>query len=380
MPDDKDRLISSEIVEYKSMDLSEPMEVDEKDDVDSKCSESRTDEVTACGTLASGDKDMVDSSENIENGSKEADHSETEATSKADTVGKPESCNRTEATSEAMGTDGKLESRTPKAIDLEPPLACDLHVDSGKSLESRTELAGDIRPMAVDDKASDEIAAESESRIGEENDVEASNSTKISEEKASKGRNSDSLEVSKNVTEEETRDAKQRVDDCSITGVAAVELKITYDEKPESVVNEITGNGTAECTTDRNRDIATDGAEKLERSTSKLNYSEPNGGVNTDCTSLSKCLTSKPGGSEPVVAHDKFTNNMKPCRDKDHGESTDKPERVIKLVTYSKRKSSDKKHMVDSSEDPQQQKINEAVDSKTKGALVKHSVPSDMDS
>ncbi|CAH2036016.1 unnamed protein product [Thlaspi arvense] len=342
-PDDKDSLISSENVEHKSMDLSELMEVDEKDDLDSKCSESRTDEVTAFETLASADKDMVDSSEKTGNGSKEADHSETAETSK-----------------DFSDMAEKLESGPSKAIDLEPPRASDLHV---------TEKAGDSEPMAVD-----EIAGESESRTAEENDAEASNSTKISEEKAEKGRKSDSLEVSRNVSEE------PRVDDCNTTGDAKVELEITYDEKPESAVTEIT-----ECTIDRNRDIATDGAEKSELSTSKLNYSVPsedmvdfnmediatdcadtdpgtvNGGINADCTGLSKCLTSKPGGSEPVVAaHEKLSNS---------GECADKPVRVIKLVTYSKRKSSDRKHMVDSSEEPKQ-KTNDAVDSKTKGALV----------
>lgn len=332
------------------------MEVDEKDDVES---ESRTDEVTAFDTLASGDKDMVDLSEEIETGSKEDNHSETAEISKdlSDTVGKPESCSRTEHTFEATQT-------------------CDLDVlDSGKSIESRTEENADIEPMTVD-----EIAAESETRIREENGVEASNSIKISEEKAEEGRKSDSLEVSNNVSEEEDRDA-------------AVELEITYDEKPESAVTEITGNGIPECTTDRNRNKATDSAEKLECSTSKLNDSEPcedmddstikfrhksscatdsdlgtvNGGVNAD-------------GSESVMAHDKITTITKPSHDKDHGESADKRERVVKLVTYSKRKSSDKKHMVDSSEEAQQ-KINEAVDSKTKSALDKSpSVPRDMDS
>lgn len=371
------------------MDLSEQMEVDEKDDVDSKCSESRTDEVTAFGTLASSDKDKVDSSEKTENCSK-ADHSETAEISKdlSDTVGKLESCSRTGGTSEAMGTDEKLEFSTPKATDLGPQPACDLYVpDSGKSIESRTEKAVDIEPMAVD-----EIAGESESRIGEENDVEASNITMISEEKA------DSNNV---ISKDKARDAKPIVDYSSTTGDDRMESEITYDEKLDSAATEIIGNSTAECTTDGNRDIATDGAEKLERSTSKINNSEPsedmddstmklrhttscaadsdlgtvNGVVNSDSTILSKCLTSK-----PVVAHDKFTNITKSSHNMDYGESGDKPERVIKLVTYSKRKSSDKKQMVDSNEDPQQ-KVNNAVDTKTKGSLDKsHSVPRDLDS
>ncbi|CAA0277808.1 unnamed protein product [Arabidopsis thaliana] len=345
VPDDKDNLISSENVEYKSMDLSEQMEVDEKDDVDSKYSESITDEVAAFGTPASGDRDMVDFSDKTENGSKEADHSETAEISKdlSDTVGKPESCSRTRGTYEAIGTDAKLKSNTPEAINLEPQPGCDLYVpDSGNSTESRTEKAA---------------------------------------EEACVGRIS--------------------IDDCSTTGDAAVELEITYDEKLDRVVTEITGNDAAECMTDGNRDIATDGAENLEPSTSKLNYSEPsediddstmkfrhntscvadsdletvNGGVNADCSSSSKCLTSK-----PVVAHDKFTNLTKPSHDKGYGESADKPERVIKLVTYSKRKSSDKKHMIESNEDPQQ-KVNDSVDSKNKGSLDKsQSVPGDMDS
>ncbi|KAL0797070.1 hypothetical protein Bca101_068447 [Brassica carinata] len=372
-PEDKDSLVSSENVEYKSMDPPEAMDVDEKDD-----------EVTTFGTLASDDKDMVDSSEQTEDRPKEDDRSETAEISKdlSDSVGKPESCSIAQSVLEATGTDENLESRPPNVIDMEPPLACDLHVlDSGKSIESWTEkAAGEL--MAVDG-----IAGESESRIGEENDVEASNSTKISEEKAERVRTSDSLEVSNNISEEEAT----RVDDCSITGdAAAVELEITYDEKPENAVTEVTGN-----------DIDTDGAEKTVVSASKLSYSEPledmvdynmediatdgadddpgtvNGGLNTDCTGLSKCLTSNPGGSEPVVDHDNFA---KPSRDKDHGEPADKTERVIKLVTYSKRKSSDKKQPVDSSEDPQQ-KINVAVDSKTKTALDKsHSVPRDIDS
>ncbi|KAF3518351.1 hypothetical protein DY000_02058815 [Brassica cretica] len=352
-PDDKDSLISSENVEDKSMDLSEAMEVDEKDD-----------EVTTFGTLASDDKDMVDSSEQTKDFSKEHDRSET-----------------AEISTDLLDAAGKPESRPPKVIDMEPPLACDLHVlDSGKYIESWTEKAAD-ELMAVD-----EIAGVSESTTGEENDVEASNSTKISEERAEKERTSDSLEFSNNVSEEEA----PRVNDCSTTGDAAVELEITYDEKPESAVTGVTGN-----------DIATDGAEKTPLPARKLSYSEPledmvdfnmediatdganndpgtvNGGLNTDCTSLSKCLTSKSSGSEPAVDHDNLT---KPSRDKDHEEPADKPERVVKLVTYSKRKSSDKKQVVDSSEDPQQ-KINEAVDYKTKTALDKsHSVPRDMDS
>ncbi|KAL0660913.1 hypothetical protein Bca4012_097750 [Brassica carinata] len=348
-PDDKDSLLSSENVEDKSMDLSESMEVDE---------------VTTFGTLVSDDKDMVDSSEQTKDFSKEHDRSET-----------------AEISTDLFDAAGKPESRPPNVIDKEPPLACDLHVlDSGKSIESWTEKAAD-ELMAVD-----EIAGVSESTTGEENDVEASNSTKISEERAEKERTSDSLEFSNNVSEEEA----PRVNDCSTTGDAAVELEITYDEKPESAVTEVTGN-----------DIATDGAEKTALSARKLSYSEPledmvdfnmediatdganndpgsvNGGLNTDCTSLSKCLTSKSSGSEPAVDHDNLT---KPSRDKDHEEPADKPERVVKLVTYSKRKSSDKKQLIDSSEDPQQ-KINEAVDYKTKTVLDKsHSVPRDMDS
>ncbi|KAG7594433.1 Serine/threonine-specific protein phosphatase/bis(5-nucleosyl)-tetraphosphatase [Arabidopsis thaliana x Arabidopsis arenosa] len=352
VPDDKDSLISSENVEYKSMDLSEQMEVDEKDDVYSKCSESRTDEVTSLGTLGSSDKGMVDSSEKTENGSKEADHSETAEISKdlSDTVGKQEFCSRTRGTSEVVGTDAKLVSSTPKATHLEPQPACDLYVpDSGKSIESRTEKAADIEPMAVD-----EIAGESEFRTGEESDEEASNITKVSEEKAEEERKSDSPEASNNVISiDKAPDAKPRVDDGSTTGDAGVELEITYGEKLDSAATEIIGNGTAEFTADGNRDIASDGAEKVE-----LNNSEPsddmddstmklrrtticaadsdletvNGGVNADSTSLSKCLTSK-----PVVAHDKFTNITKPSHNKDSGESADKPERVIKLVTYSKR-------------------------------------------
>lgn len=348
-PDDKDSLLSSENVEDKSMDLSESMGVDE---------------VTTFGTLVSDDKDMVDSSEQTKDFSKEHDRSET-----------------AEISTDLFDAAGKPESRPPNVIDKEPPLACDLHVlDSGKSIESWTEKAAD-ELMAVD-----EIAGVSESTTGEENDVEASNSTKISEERAEKERTSDSLEFSNNVNEEEA----PRVNDCSTTGDAAVELEITYDEKPESAVTEVTGN-----------DIATDGAEKTALSARKLSYSEPledmvdfnmediatdganndpgsvNGGLNTDCTSLSKCLTSKSSGSEPAVDHDNLT---KPSRDKDHEEPADKPERVVKLVTYSKRKSSDKKQLIDSSEDPQQ-KINEAVDYKTKTVLDKsHSVPRDMDS
>lgn len=331
------------------MDLSESMGVDE---------------VTTFGTLVSDDKDMVDSSEQTKDFSKEHDRSET-----------------AEISTDLFDAAGKPESRPPNVIDKEPPLACDLHVlDSGKSIESWTEKAAD-ELMAVD-----EIAGVSESTTGEENDVEASNSTKISEERAEKERTSDSLEFSNNVSEEEA----PRVNDCSTTGDAAVELEITYDEKPESAVTEVTGN-----------DIATDGAEKTALSARKLSYSEPledmvdfnmediatdganndpgsvNGGLNTDCTSLSKCLTSKSSGSEPAVDHDNLT---KPSRDKDHEEPADKPERVVKLVTYSKRKSSDKKQLIDSSEDPQQ-KINEAVDYKTKTVLDKsHSVPRDMDS
>ncbi|CAA7014182.1 unnamed protein product [Microthlaspi erraticum] len=277
-PEDKDSLVSSENVEYKSTDLSEPMEVDEKNDVDAKCSESRIDEVTAFG-----DKDMVDSSGKTEDGTKGDENSETAKISKdlSDTV-------------------------------------CDLH-------ELDSEKAAEIEPMAVD-----EIAAESEYRIGEENDVEASNS----------------LEASNNVSEEE---APGTIDD------AGVELEITYDEKLESAVTEITVNGTAECTTDSNRDIATDGAEKLEGSTSKLNNSES--GEDSDGSAMN--LGGLNGGSETVVAHDEVTDIVtKPSHDKDHGESADKPERVIKLVTYSKRKSSDKKHTVDSSDD--QQMINDS--------------------
>ncbi|XP_022560474.2 serine/threonine-protein phosphatase 7 long form homolog isoform X3 [Brassica napus] len=331
-PDDKDSLLSSENVEDKSMDLSESMEVDE---------------VTTFGTLVSDDKDMVDSSEQTKDFSKEHDRSET-----------------AEISTDLFDAAGKPESRPPNVIDK----------------ESWTEKAAD-ELMAVD-----EIAGVSESTTGEENDVEASNSTKISEERAEKERTSDSLEFSNNVSEEEA----PRVNDCSTTGDAAVELEITYDEKPESAVTEVTGN-----------DIATDGAEKTALSARKLSYSEPledmvdfnmediatdganndpgsvNGGLNTDCTSLSKCLTSKSSGSEPAVDHDNLT---KPSRDKDHEEPADKPERVVKLVTYSKRKSSDKKQLIDSSEDPQQ-KINEAVDYKTKTVLDKsHSVPRDMDS
>lgn len=320
-PDDKDSLVSSENLEHNSTDLSEPMEVD----AESKCSESRTDEVTAFG-----DKDMVGSSEKTEDGFKEDENSETAEISKhlSETVGKPESGSRIE-----------------KAIDLEPPPVCELHVVD----------SGDIEPMA-----DDEIAGESESRIGEENDAEAFNSTNISEEKAEKGRKNGSLEASNNACEEDAPGAKPRVDDCNTIDDAGVELEITYDEKLESTATEITVNGTAECTTDSNRDIATDGAEKLEGSTSKLNNYES--GEDTDGSAMN--LGALNGGSEPVVAHDK-----------DHGESADKPERVIKLVTYSKRKPSDKKHTVDSSDDPQQ-KINEAVvDSKTNGAL--HSVPND---
>uniref|UniRef100_A0A1J3EXQ7 Serine/threonine-protein phosphatase 7 long form-like protein n=1 Tax=Noccaea caerulescens TaxID=107243 RepID=A0A1J3EXQ7_NOCCA len=334
-PDDKDSLVSSENLEHNSTDLSEPMEVD----VDSKCSESRTDEVTAFG-----DKDMVGSSEKTEDGFKEDENSEAAEISKhlSDLVGKPESGSRIE-----------------KAIDLEPPPVFELHVvDSGMLTDTRTEKAADIEPMAVD-----EIAGESESRIGEENDAEAFNSTNISEEKAEKGRKNGSLEASNNASEEDAPGAKPRVDDCNTIDDAGVELEITYDEKLVSTVTEITVNGTVECTTDSNRDIATDGAEKLEGSTSKLNNSES--GEDTDGSTMN--LGALNGGSEPVVAHDK-----------DHGESADKPERVIKLVTYSKRKPSDKKHTVDSSDDPQQ-KINEAVvDSKTNGAL--HSVPKDNDS
>lgn len=314
------------------MDLSESMEVDE---------------VTTFGTLVSDDKDMVDSSEQTKDFSKEHDRSET-----------------AEISTDLFDAAGKPESRPPNVIDK----------------ESWTEKAAD-ELMAVD-----EIAGVSESTTGKENDVEASNSTKISEERAEKERTSDSLEFSNNVSEEEA----PRVNDCSTTGDAAVELEITYDEKPESAVTEVTGN-----------DIATDGAEKTALSARKLSYSEPledmvdfnmediatdganndpgsvNGGLNTDCTSLSKCLTSKSSGSEPAVDHDNLT---KPSRDKDHEEPADKPERVVKLVTYSKRKSSDKKQLIDSSEDPQQ-KINEAVDYKTKTVLDKsHSVPRDMDS
>ncbi|CAH8362790.1 unnamed protein product [Eruca vesicaria subsp. sativa] len=361
--DDKDSLLSSENVEYKSMDLSESMEVDERDDDRSKCSYSTTDEVTAFGTLAATDRDIVDSSEKSEDGSKEDDRSKTAEISKD--LSKPESPSRAQTVFEA-----------PNVIDMEPPLACKLHVlDSGNSVE----------PIAFD-----EIAGESESRNGEENDVEAPNSCKISEEKEEKARKSDSLEVSNNETEEEA----PREDDCCD---AAMEVEITYDENPESAVTEIIGNDIAECPTDRNRDIATDGAEKSELSTSKLNYSEHNedmvelsvediatngtdsdpgtlnGGVIADCTSLSKCLISKPGGSEPVVGHDNLTNDTKSSRDKDHGEPADKSGRVVKLVTYSKRKSSDKKQMVDSSEDLQQ-KTNEAALDKS------HLVPRDMDS
>ncbi|XP_048617776.1 serine/threonine-protein phosphatase 7 long form homolog isoform X2 [Brassica napus] len=332
-PDDKDSLLSSENVEDKSMDLSESMEVDE---------------VTTFGTLVSDDKDMVDSSEQTKDFSKEHDRSET-----------------AEISTDLFDAAGKPESRPPNVIDKEPPLACDLHVlDSGKSIESWTEKAAD-ELMAVD-----EIAGVSESTTGEENDVEASNSTKISEERAEKERTSDSLEFSNNVSEEEA----PRVNDCSTTGDAAVELEITYDEKPESAVTEVTGNDIAteplEDMVDFNmEDIATDGANNDPGSV--------NGGLNTDCTSLSKCLTSKSSGSEPAVDHDNLT---KPSRDKDHEEPADKPERVVKLVTYSKRKSSDKKQLIDSSEDPQQ-KINEAVDYKTKTVLDKsHSVPRDMDS
>ncbi|KAH0920959.1 hypothetical protein HID58_020977 [Brassica napus] len=332
-PDDKDSLISSENVEDKSMDLSEAMEVDEKDD-----------EVTTFGTLASDDKDMVDSSEQTKDFSKEDDRSET-----------------AEISTDLFDAAGKPESRPPNVIDMEPPLACDL--DSGKSIESWTEKAAD-ELMAVD-----EIAGVSESTTGEENDVEASNSTKIWEEKAEKERTSDSLEFSNNVSEEEA----PRVNDCSTTGDAAVELGITYDEKPESAAAEVTGNDIAteplEDMVDFNmEDIATDGANN--------DPGTVNGGLNTDCTSLSKCITSRPDGSEPAVDHDDF---KKPSPDKDHGEPEDKPERVIKLVTYSKRKSTDKKQLIDSSEDPQR-KINEAVDSKTKVALDKsHSVLKDMD-
>ncbi|XP_010500321.1 PREDICTED: serine/threonine-protein phosphatase 7 long form homolog [Camelina sativa] len=327
-PDDKDSLISSENVIYKSMDLSDQMEVDERDDVDSKCSESRTDEVTAFGSLASSDKDMaVDSSENTENGSKEADHSE--------------SC-------------------TLKVTDLEPQSACDLYVpDSGEFLETRTEKVADIEPMSVD-----EIAGEPESRIAEENDVEACDITNISEEKA-EGRKSESFEAPNNViSKDKPCDAKPRVDDRSTTGDAGVELEITYDEKLDTTATEIIGNGRAECTTERNREIATDGTEKSERSTSKLNNAVPgeedmdDSDLGTVNGGLSKCLTSK-----PVVGHDKFTNVTKPSHNKDYGESADKPERVVKLVTYSKRKSADKKHMVDSNEDSQQ-KDNNAVDTK----------------
>ncbi|EOA39489.1 hypothetical protein CARUB_v10008092mg [Capsella rubella] len=399
--DDKESLISSENVEYKSMDLSEQMEVDEKDDVDSKNSESRIDEVTVFGTLSASDKDMVDSSEKTENGSKEAYHSESPEIIKdlSDTVGKPESCSRTGGTSVARGTDEKLESSTPKVTDLAPQAACDLYrPDSGKSVESRTEKTVDIVPMVTD-----EIAGEYEStRIGEEDNVESSDIMKISEEKA-EGRKSDSLEASNNViSKDEARDAQPRVDNCSTTGDARVELEITYDEKLDSVETEIIRNGTAECSTDGNRDMATDGAEKLEHSTDKLDNAEPpsedvdsstmklrhtttcaadsdprivNGGVNADSTSLSDCLTSK-----PVICHDKFTNTTKSSQNKDYGESADKPERVVKLVTYSKRKSSEKRHMVDSNEDPQQ-KVNSAVDIKNKVSLDKsHSVPKDMDS
>lgn len=315
------------------MDLSEAMEVDEKDD-----------EVTTFGTLASDDKDMVDSSEQTKDFSKEDDRSET-----------------AEISTDLFDAAGKPESRPPNVIDMEPPLACDL--DSGKSIESWTEKAAD-ELMAVD-----EIAGVSESTTGEENDVEASNSTKISEEKAEKERTSDSLEFSNNVSEEEA----PRVNDCSTTGDAAVELGITYDEKPESAAAEVTGNDIAteplEDMVDFNmEDIATDGANN--------DPGTVNGGLNTDCTSLSKCITSRPDGSEPAVDHDDF---KKPSPDKDHGEPEDKPERVIKLVTYSKRKSTDKKQLIDSSEDPQR-KINEAVDSKTKVALDKsHSVLKDMD-
>ena len=333
-PDDKDSLISSENVEDKSMDLSEAMEVDEKDD-----------EVTTFGTLASGDNDLVNSSEQTEDRPKEDDRSET-----------------AEISTDLFDAAGKPKTRPPNVIDMEPPLACDL--DSGKSIESWTEKAAD-ELMAVD-----EIAGVSESTTGEENDVEASNSTKISEEKAEKERTSDSLEFSNNVSEEEA----PRVNDCSTTGDAAVELGITYDEKPESAATEVTGNDIAteplEDMVDFNMEaIATDGANN--------DPGTVNGGLNTDCTSLSKCLTSRADGSEPTMDHDDFT---KPSPDKDHGEPADKPERVIKLVTYSKRKSSDKKQLIDSSEDPQQ-KINEAVDCKTKTALDKsHSVPRDMDS
>ncbi|XP_018437685.2 serine/threonine-protein phosphatase 7 long form homolog [Raphanus sativus] len=365
-PDEKDSLISSENVEERSMDLPEAMEVDE---------------VATFGTLASNDKDTVDSSEQTKDFSKEDDRSETAEVSKdlSDTVGELESRSREQSMFEATGSDEKLESRPPNVIDMEPPLAYDLHVlDSGESIESRTEKAANCEPMAVD-----EIAGDSGSRIGDQNDVEASNSTKISEEKAEK----------EGTTGEEEA---TRVDDCSTAGDASAELGITYDEKPESAVAEVTGNDT----TDRNRDTATDVAEKSVRATSELNYTEPiedmvdfnmediatnggdydpgtvNGGLNTDCTSLSKCLTSKRGGSEPAVDQDNF---KKPSFDKDHGEHADKPERVIKLVTYSKRKSSDKKQLVDFSEDPQQ-KINQAVDSKTEVALDKPHLVPNMDS
>ncbi|XP_010524593.1 PREDICTED: serine/threonine-protein phosphatase 7 long form homolog [Tarenaya hassleriana] len=147
----------------------------------SDSSEMVENETTDSGTVASVDKDVIDSPDRQETGSKEAILSETGAVSRvlSDSVEQPES-------------HSEIENISDKGVDPEPPAANDvLVVDSGDALEARTDKATDdvAKPIEVDG-----TAEESETRVREAKDNEATVPSNLLEHNAENGTTSESVE------------------------------------------------------------------------------------------------------------------------------------------------------------------------------------------